>query len=75
MGEVKPEAKTRIKEATGLDTERVILDSDSIRHTFQKPAHNLEVDDLDDMYDVVNTTHDISLSSDTTKRGTPKMSA
>lgn len=71
LGEVKPEAKTRIKEATGLDTERVILDSDSIRHTFQKPAHNLEIDDLDDMYDVVNTTHDISLSSDTTKRGTP----
>ena len=47
------------------------MDSDSIRHTFQKPAHNLVIDDLDDMYDVVNTTHDISLSSDTTKRGTP----
>ena len=71
LGDVKPEAKTRIKKATGLDTTRVILDSDSIRHTFQKPAHNLEIDDLDDMYDVVNTTHDISLSSDTTKRGTP----
>ena len=71
LGEIKPDAKARIKKATGLDAERVILDSDSIRHAFRKGKHNLKDGDLDDMYDVVNTTHDITLSPDPNKLGNP----
>lgn len=64
LGDVKEEAKQRIKAKTGIEVNRVILESDSIRHAFKKPNHNLEEDDLDDMFDVINTTTDISLSEE-----------
>lgn len=70
LGTISEDAKKRIKEATSLDVERVILDSDSVRHAFD-PKHNLEENDLDDMKDVVETSTDISLSPNKNKTGNP----
>ncbi len=69
LGTIQDDAKNRIKKATGLDVERVILDSDSIRHSFDNPNHNLEPDDLDDMKEIIDTTTDISLSTEKNKTG------
>ncbi|MGP1491474.1 MAG: hypothetical protein ACTTI6_10515 [Treponema sp.] len=63
LGEISSKAQQRIKEKTGLVVNRVILDSDSIRHAYGKEAHNLEPNDLDNMFDVINTTNDITVSS------------
>lgn len=71
LGEISNVARNRIKNATGLDVFRVILDSDSIRHAYEKKEHNLEPNDLDDMKDVIDTTTDISLSSDKKPQGNP----
>ena len=71
LGNVSDETKKRIQDATGIEVERVILDSDSVRHAYDKPAHNLEPNDLDDMKDVIDTTTDISLSSDKNPQGNP----
>lgn len=71
LGEISNVARNRIKNATGLDVFRVILDSDSIRHAYAKKEHNLEPNDLDDMKDVIDTTTDISLSSDKNPQGNP----
>jgi len=70
LGSVSSDAKKRIKAATGIDVERVILDSDSIRHAFN-PKHNLEENDLDDMKEVIDTTTDISLSPNKNSMGNP----
>lgn len=70
LGEVDNKAKARIKAATGIDVERVILDSDSVRHAFD-PKHNLDPDDLDDMKSIIETTTDISLSPEKTRKGCP----
>ena len=71
LGTISDDAKNRIKKATGLDVDRVILDSDSIRHSFDNSDHNLEPDDLDDMKEVIDTTTDISLSSKKNNNGNP----
>ena len=63
LGKISSKAQQRIKEKTGLVVNRVILDSDSIRHAYSKAAHNLEPNDLDNMVDVINTTNDITVSS------------
>ena len=71
LGNVSDETKKRIQDATGIEVERVILDSDSVRHAYDKPAHNLEPNDLDNMKEIIETTTDISLSPEKTKQGTP----
>ena len=70
LGAISDDARNRIKAATGIDVERVILDSDSIRHSFI-PKHNLEENDLDDMKEIIDTTTDISLSHDKNSMGNP----
>ncbi|WP_024468664.1 hypothetical protein [Treponema pedis] len=61
LGEISDEAKNRIKEKTGLSVNRVILDSDSVRHAYSKPQHNLSPNDLDDMKNIIETTTDIKM--------------
>ena len=61
LGEISDEARNRIKEKTGLLVNRVILDSDSVRHAYSKPQHNLNPNDLDDMKNIIETTTDIEM--------------
>lgn len=70
LGTISPEARKRIKDITGLDVERVILDSDSVRHAYN-PKHNLDPNDLDDMKEIIETTMDITLSPDKNSLGNP----
>ncbi|EFW36653.1 hypothetical protein HMPREF9554_02873, partial [Treponema phagedenis F0421] len=62
VGYVSSEAQKRIKEATGLDVKSIILDSDSVRHVMNKEAHNLELEDLKYMQEVINDPSSIKLS-------------
>ena len=70
LGTIAPRAKRRIKAATGLDPEKVILDTTSLTHAFQA-KHNLQPDDLDKMKEIVDTTKDIRLSKQTNGMGLP----
>lgn len=71
LGRISQSAKERILRMTGLEIERVILDSDSIRHAYSKSEHNLLPDDLDDMKEVIETTTDIELSPKRNATGNP----
>ena len=71
LGRIIQSAKERILRMTGLEIERVILDSDSIRHAYSKSEHNLLPDDLDDMKEVIETTTDIKLSPKRNATGNP----
>ncbi|QKS91957.1 hypothetical protein [Treponema phagedenis] len=62
VGYVSSEAQKRIKEATGLDAKSIILDSNSVRHVMNKEAHNLELEDLKYMQEVINDPSSIKLS-------------
>lgn len=71
LGKISQSAKERISRITGLEIERVILDSDSVRHAYGKPEHNLLPNDLDDMKEVIETTTDIELSPKRNATGNP----
>ncbi|TYT77821.1 PBECR3 domain-containing polyvalent protein [Treponema phagedenis] len=62
VGHVSSEAQKRIKEVTGLDAKSIILDSNSVRHVMNKEAHNLELEDLKYMQEVINDPSSIKLS-------------
>lgn len=70
LGAIKPVAKSRIKKATGLEPDKVILETSSLNHAFDD-KHNLMPDDLDKMKEIVDTTTDISLSPDKDDLGQP----
>ena len=61
LGEVSESAKKRIKDKTGKDVNRIILDSGEIRHAMKKTAHNIELSDLERIGEIVNSTNDITL--------------
>lgn len=70
LGKITPAAKTRIKKKTGLDPERVILETSSLTHAL-KDSHNLQPGDLDKMKEMVDTCTDITLSPKPDKSGQP----
>ena len=71
LDSISEAGRKRIKEKTGFDVERVILDSYSVRHAYNNEKHNLEPNDLDDMKEIIDTTTDISLSPDKNGMGNP----
>lgn len=71
LGDIADDAKKRIKDATGLDVTRAILDSDSLHHAFNDPKHNLDDNDLDNMKEVIDTSRNIELSDKKNKQGNP----
>ncbi len=70
LGKITPVAKTRIKKKTGLDPERVILETSSLTHALNE-KHNLQPGDLDKMKEMVDTCTDITLSPKLDKNGQP----
>lgn len=71
LGQINDKAKSRIKNVTGIEVDRIILESGSVKHAFNEPAHNLEPNDLDDMKEIIESTTDISLSPTKNKQGNP----
>ena len=60
LGPVISEAKERIKNKTGKNVNRIILDSGEIRHVMAKPNHYLKLSDLEKIADIVNNTNNIT---------------
>lgn len=70
LGKITPSAKKRIKKNTGLDPERVILETGSLTHTI-KDYHNLYPGDLERMKEIVDNATDIRLSPEKDDSGHP----
>ncbi|MCL2763304.1 MAG: hypothetical protein FWD36_08900 [Treponema sp.] len=63
IGIVSPAAAERIASACGKKTEKIMLESEGIRHSYKKNNHNLKDDDLLYIVDAINTATDIKVSS------------
>jgi hypothetical protein len=67
IGTVEPEAAKRIKDISGEDISngtmvRIMLDSEHIRHAYNKISHNLESNDVLYAVEVINNATEIKLS-------------
>jgi hypothetical protein len=64
LGNVSDSAKERIKDKTGKDVNRIILDSGEIRHAMKKPEHHINLSDLERIGEIVNSTNEITLEDE-----------
>lgn len=64
LGNVSDSAKERIKDKTGKDVNRIILDSGEIRHAMKKPEHHINLSDLERIGEIVNSTKEITLEDE-----------
>jgi len=64
LGSVSDSAKERIKDKTGKDVNRIILDSGEIRHAMKKPEHHINLSDLERIGEIVNSTNEITLEDE-----------
>jgi hypothetical protein len=62
IGLIENDAQKRIKEKCGIKISEIHIDNYSVIHALKKKNHNLQLDDLLYITDVINTTTDISLS-------------
>ncbi|WP_024469291.1 phage portal protein [Treponema pedis] len=62
IGYINKETQKRIKEITGLEAKTIILDSNSVRHALNKETHNITIEDLQYMKEVIDTFSSIKLS-------------
>ena len=63
VGEVTPEAAQRIYKVSGQKVEKIMLESNAVRHSYSKQYHLLDSNDIFNYVDVLNTSTDIQLSS------------
>ncbi|MGI5085856.1 hypothetical protein [Treponema putidum] len=63
IGYINTETQKRIKEITGLEAKTIILDSDSVRHSLNKETHNITIEDLQYMKEVINNADNIKVSN------------
>lgn len=61
LGVVSEKARTSIKNKTGFEVNRIILDSGEIRHAMKKKEHHIELSDLEKITEIVETPASISL--------------
>jgi hypothetical protein len=59
IGVVEPQAVARIQAVCGKTVSKIMVESDSIWHSYKKLAHNLEPDDIFRIVEVINTATDI----------------
>jgi hypothetical protein len=62
VGLVEQEAALKIKQICGKNIKGIMLESESIRHSYKKAEHNLFDDDLLKFVDLINSADDIRLS-------------
>ena len=60
---MKEDAKIRIKQITGKEINRVIIDNASVVHSLEKEEHHISKDDFKKIGRIVNTTSDITLQT------------
>ena len=63
VSKVKEDAKIRIKQITGKEINRVIIDNASVVHSLEKEEHHISKDDFKKIGRIVNTTSDITLQT------------
>lgn len=64
LGDVTDSAKERIKDKTGKQVNRILLDSGEIRHAMKKAEHHINLADFEKVYEIVNTTNKITLEEE-----------
>ncbi|MDR1218361.1 MAG: hypothetical protein LBK73_01995 [Treponema sp.] len=62
IGLVMPDAAERIQAVCGQGVQKIMLESEAVRHSYRVAYHNLQDDDLLLFTDVLNTATDIKLS-------------
>jgi len=62
IGTVIPDAVRRIESIYGKKIQRIMIESEGIRHSFKKASHNLKDDDLMHIVNTINTATDIKVS-------------
>ena len=60
-GNISDSAKEIIKNKTGFDVKRILLDSGEIRHAMKKSEHHIVLSDLENIDNIINTTKIITL--------------
>jgi len=68
IGIVSVTTKKIIKEKTGIDVTKIILEGSSVIH-IDNPKHKLEQDDVEKCVDVINNPVNITLSPERSKQG------
>jgi len=61
LGNVSDSARERIKDKTGFEVNRIVLDSSEIRHAMKKTEHHIVLSDLENIDSIINTTTIIKL--------------
>ncbi|GHT72102.1 hypothetical protein FACS1894110_26340 [Spirochaetia bacterium] len=62
IGTIEPETAEKIKNICGEDLSDIVLDSEHVRHSYNKINHNLESDDILHSVEVINNAIEIKLS-------------
>jgi hypothetical protein len=62
IGDISESAQRYLKDKFGVSVQTIKTDNSSVIHAMNKEAHNLELDDLQYMTDVINTSQDITLA-------------
>jgi hypothetical protein len=63
IGLISENTKELLKNKYAFSLQDIDIDKDGIIHAIDKPAHNLEPDDLLNAADVINTGQDVTLST------------
>ena len=63
IGTVTPDAAQRIEAVCSKKVKNIMLERESIRHSFKKVSHKLKNDDLLHIVNAINTATDIKLSN------------
>ena len=68
LGMVSDSTKKKVKELTGIEVTKIILEGSSIAH-IDDPKHKLEDDDIEKCVKVINDPVDVKLSPEQTNQG------
>ncbi|MCL2190384.1 MAG: hypothetical protein FWB79_00150 [Treponema sp.] len=68
VGMVSDSTKGKVKELTGVDVSKIVLEEVSIAH-IDAPKHNLEPDDIESRVGVINNPTKVTLSPQKTPQG------
>ena len=68
IGIVSNSTKKIIREKTGVDVSKIILEGSSVIH-INDPKHKLETDDLEKCVEVINNPVSVTLSTEKSKQG------
>lgn len=63
MARIKEETKNHIKDLTGNDLKRIVVDTCSVKHSLKKDEHFIDTEDFKKIPSIVNKTKSVSLEA------------